>query len=194
MRHRSWGTFPGPTTTSSVVGGVEYWFAQLGSLDMLNGRDLCISAVFRRCRSRPQTSISYSSSPSCSAATAVSVPNSPSCSWLIPAVKNNELYGPALPAPIPETPFAELPNVSAHKPSMVRTCSPVCAAGSSKVLTSPMNRPLKPLYAAISPLPKFPTSTRLLNSPKSRGVHTTPQGELSQGPYWRRVSSLPEGL
>jgi len=52
----------------------------------------------------------YSSSPS-RPSTGVMVPKSPSCSPLIPAVKNNVLAGPAV---------ASFPNVSDHKPSMVK--------------------------------------------------------------------------
>ena len=49
----------------------------------------------------------YCSSPSCSALTGVSVPNRPSLSSLMPALKNRVVAGPA-PAP--------LPKVSDHRP------------------------------------------------------------------------------
>ena len=59
-----------------------------------------------RAESRPL----YSSSPS-RPSTGVIVPKRPSCSPLMPAVKNRVLAGPAVPS---------LPKVSDHKPSMVR--------------------------------------------------------------------------
>ena len=40
---------------------------------------------------------------------------------------------------------------------------------------------VKPLKAAIQPLPKLPTRMVLLNSRKSRGVHTTPQVGVHPG-------------
>ena len=69
------------------------------------------------------------------------VPKRPSCSPLMPAVKNKVFAGPA---------FASLPKVRDQSPSMVRT-------ESSGFFTKPMNLYVKPLNAAILPLPKLPT-------------------------------------
>src|SRR5437667_11393278 len=77
----------------------------------------------------------YSSSPS-RPSTGVIVPKRPSCSPLMPAVKNKVFAGPA---------FASLPKVRDQSPSMVRT-------ESSGVFTKPMNVYVKPLKAAILPL------------------------------------------
>src|SRR6266849_5908738 len=118
----------------------------------------------------------YSSSPSCSAATGVSVPKRPSVSLLGPAVKNRVLEEPAPPL---------LPNVRDHRPSM-KTGEP-----SLSLRMKPMNFLVKPLKAAIQPLRKLPTRMVLLNSPKSRGVQTTPQGALNQSPCSRRPWNLP---
>src|SRR5690242_1685824 len=82
----------------------------------------------------------YSSSPS-RPSTGVMVPKRPCISPSIPAVKNRVVEEPA---------FALFPKANAHRPSMVRT-------ESSGFLTMAMNLPVKPLKAAIWPLPKFPT-------------------------------------
>src|SRR5712675_96003 len=110
----------------------------------------------------------YSSSPS-RPSTGVMVPKRPSCSPLMPAVKNKVSAGPAVPS---------LPKVSDHRPSMNMR-------ESSGFLTKPMNLRVKPLNAAIQPLRKLPTRMTLLNSPKSRVVQTTPQGALNQSPCSR---------
>src|SRR5437879_6430314 len=107
----------------------------------------------------------YSSSPS-RPSRGVRVPKRPSCSLLMPAVKNKVFAGPAV---------ASFPKVRDHKPLMV-------TRESSGFLTQPMNLWVKPLNAAIQPLRKLPTRMALLNSPKSRVVHTTPQGAFIQGP------------
>src|SRR5438105_15351838 len=65
---------------------------------------------------------------------------------------------------------------------------------SSGFFTKSMNLPVKPLNAAILPLPKLPTRMELLYSPKSRGVQTTPQGEFIHGPCSRWPISLPAGV
>src|SRR6266851_2705472 len=118
----------------------------------------------------------YSSSPS-SPSTGVIVPKRPSFSLLIPAEKNRVLAGPA---PI------SLPNVSDHSPSMV-------SRELSGFIRNPSNLYVKPLNAAIQPLPKLPTRIALLNSPKSRVVHTNPQGALNQSPFSRWPMCLPLG-
>src|SRR5580692_12535459 len=120
----------------------------------------------------------YSSSPSCSAATAVSVPNNPCVSSAGPELKNNVFAGPAA---------APFPNVSDHSPSIFRI-------ESSGFFTNPMNLYVNPLNAAIHPLLKFPTRIVLLNSPKSRGVHTTPHGEFSHEPCSRCPICFPDGV
>ena len=119
----------------------------------------------------------YSSSPS-KPSTGVMVPKRPWCSSSIPAEKNRVFAGPASPS---------LPNVSDHSPLMART-------ESSGFFTKPMNLCVKPLNAAILPLPKLPMRIALLNSPKSRVVQTAPQGELSHGPCSRWPMCLPEGV
>src|SRR5712664_70543 len=78
----------------------------------------------------------YSSSPSCSAATGVSVPKRPSCSSLMPALKYRVVEEPAAPL---------LAKVRDHRPLMVRM-------ESSGLRTNPMNFLVKPLNAAILPL------------------------------------------
>lgn len=110
----------------------------------------------------------YSSSPS-RPLIGVRVPNRPSASSLMPAEKNKVLAGPAV---------ASFPNVRDHRPLMVNM-------ELSAFLRNPSNLYVKPLNAAIWPLPKLPTRIALLNSPKSRVVHTTPHGELNQSPCWR---------
>src|ERR1700722_14896293 len=107
----------------------------------------------------------YSSSPS-RPSTGVMVPNRPSVSLFIPAVKNMVLAGPAV---------ASFPNVSDQIPSMNMS-------ELSGFLTKPRNSCVKPLKAAIQPLRKLPTRIALLNSPKSRVVHTTPHGAFIQSP------------
>src|SRR5260370_1511349 len=107
----------------------------------------------------------YSSSPS-RPSRGVMVPKRPSTSLLIPAVKNRVLAGPAPPS---------LPKVSDHRPSMVMS-------EPSAFFTKPMNLWVKPLNAAIHPLRKLPMRMALLNSPKSRLFHTTPQRALNQSP------------
>src|ERR1700733_10512998 len=67
----------------------------------------------RRSLGRPHiltTTFGYSTEPSCSATTGVSVPKSPWDSWSGPAVKNSVVDGPAA---------APLPNVRDQRPSMV---------------------------------------------------------------------------
>src|SRR6266566_2421002 len=96
----------------------------------------------------------------------------------MPAVKNNVVEGPAL---------ALLPNAIIQRPSMIMSVL-------SGFFSNAMNLPVKPLNAAIFPLPKLPTRMELPYSPKSRGVHTTPQGEFIQGPCWRFPISRPEGV
>src|SRR5260370_7020123 len=117
----------------------------------------------------------YASGWSCSAATGVSVPKRPSVSLLRPAVKNRVVEEPALPL---------LPKVKDHRPSMN-------TRELSGLRTKPMNFLVKPLKAAIQPLRKLPTRMVLLNSPKSRGVQTTPQGALNQSPCSRRPCTFP---
>src|SRR6266571_7381894 len=103
----------------------------------------------------------------------------------MPAVKNKVVAGPDpfLGGLGSESP----PKAIIHRPSMTMT-------ESSGFLTKLMNLPVKPLKAAILPLPKLPTRMELLYSPKSRGVHTTPQGEFIHGPCWRWPISLPDGV
>src|SRR4029077_6721590 len=113
----------------------------------------------------------YSSSPSpSSAGIGVSVPNRPCSSSPPPAVKNRVSDDPAPPL---------LPKVSDQRPPMV-------TSESSGFRTKPMNFLVNPLNAAIQPPRKLPTRMVLLNSPKSRGVQTTPQGALNQSPCSRR--------
>src|ERR1700731_2959472 len=110
----------------------------------------------------------YSSSPSCSVSTGVSVPKRPSVSLLGPAVNHRVVEEPAAPL---------LPKVKDQIPSMnIRELSGLRT---------------KPMKAAIQPLRKLPTRMVLLNSPKSRGVQTTPQGALNQSPCSRRPSNVP---
>src|SRR5437879_9048230 len=130
-----------------------------------DGRGMLAPAVSLCADSRIRKLRYYSSSPS-RPSRGVMVPKSPSCSPLMPAVKNRVLAGPAAPS---------LPKVRDQSPSMVRM-------ESSGFLTKPMNLWVKPLKAAIQPLPKLPTRMALLNSPKSRVVQTMPQGELNQSP------------
>src|SRR6267154_4842067 len=86
----------------------------------------------------------YSSSPS-RPSTGVMVPKRPSCSPLVPAVKNRVLAGPAAPS---------LPNVRDHRPSMnIRE--------SSGFFMKLMNLCVKLLNAAIQPLRKLPTRMAL---------------------------------
>src|SRR6266566_8526161 len=101
----------------------------------------------------------------------------------MPAVKNNVVAGPDPFLAGSESP----PNAIIQSPSMTMT-------ESSGFLRKSMNLPVKPLNAAILPLPKLPTRMELLYSPKSRGVHTTPQGEFIHGPCSRWPISLPEGV
>ena len=88
-----------------------------------------------RCRQRD-----YGSSLSFSAATGVSIPNTPLSSSSGPAVKNSVLPGPDAP------PF---PNASPHNPSIYEL-RPVL------VPHVPMNSPVTALKAAIVPSPKLP--------------------------------------
>jgi hypothetical protein len=119
--------------------------------------------------------MSYSSSPSCSVSAGVRVPKRPSVSLLGPAVNHRVVEEPAAPL---------LPKVKDQIPSMsIRELSGLRA--------KPMNFLVKPSKAAIQPLRKLPTRMVLLNSPKSRGVQTTPQGALNQSPRSRRPSNVP---
>src|SRR6267143_1632476 len=118
----------------------------------------------------------YSSSPSpSSAGTGVSVPKRPCSSSAPPAVKNSVSDDPAPPL---------LPKVSDQRPGIVTSLL-------SGVWTKPMKLLVKPLKAAIQPLRKLPTRMVLLNSPKSRGVQTTPQGAFKKSPCSRRPWSSP---
>ena len=101
------------------------------------------------------------------------MPKRPSTSLLMPALNHRVVEEPAVPL---------LPKVKDQRPSMK-------TRELSWLRTKPMNFLVKPLKAAIQPLRKLPTRIVLLNSPKSRGVQTTPQGALNQSPCSRRPSN-----